>query len=94
MSFGATNRMPLRRGASPIRLGCVHQHPPDFAPLGESQAAWFQGEGDARIEALILARSEAKARRDFAKADRIRAELADEGVVLEDGPEGTTWRRA
>jgi cysteinyl-tRNA synthetase len=46
------------------------------------------------IEALIAQRAEAKARREFAEADRIRAELADEGVLLEDGPGGTTWRRA
>jgi cysteinyl-tRNA synthetase len=42
----------------------------------------------------ISERAEAKARRDFAEADRIRNELASEGVVLEDGPGGTTWRRA
>jgi len=46
------------------------------------------------IEARISARSEAKARRDFGEADRIRDELAGEGVVLEDGPAGTSWRRA
>jgi cysteinyl-tRNA synthetase len=57
-------------------------------------AQWFQGEGDARIDALVRERSEAKKRRDFAEADRIRAELASEGVVLEDAPGGTTWRRA
>ena len=42
----------------------------------------------------IAARREAKQRRDFAEADRIRAELAEEGVLLEDGPNGTIWRRA
>jgi cysteinyl-tRNA synthetase len=42
----------------------------------------------------IAARAEAKARRDFAEADRIRDELKSEGVLLEDGAEGTTWRRA
>jgi cysteinyl-tRNA synthetase len=62
--------------------------------LEEGASAWFQGEGDARIEGLVAARSEAKKNRDFAEADRIRAELAAEGVLLEDGPQGTTWRRA
>ena len=50
--------------------------------------------GREAIEALIAARAEAKAQRDFAEADRIRDELAAESVLLEDGPGGTTWRRA
>jgi len=56
--------------------------------------AWFRGDGDADVDARVAARTEAKKRRDFAEADRIRAELLDEGVLLEDGPQGTTWRRA
>ena len=62
--------------------------------LGERAGQWFRGEGDDRVEGLINARADAKARRDFAEADRIRDELKSEGVLLEDGPQGTTWRRA
>ncbi len=47
-----------------------------------------------RIEGLIAARSAAKKARNFAEADRLRKELLDAGIALEDGPQGTTWRRA
>ena len=62
--------------------------------LGSSADAWFRGGAeDSRIDALIAARGGAKQRRDYAEADRIRAMLAAEGVILEDTAAGTSWRR-
>ena len=48
----------------------------------------------ARIEALVAERISAKQGKNYAESDRIRAELLAAGVVLEDGAQGTTWRRA
>jgi len=45
------------------------------------------------IERLIGERKAARGRRDFAAADRIRVDLADRGILLEDGPMGTRWKR-
>ena len=61
---------------------------------------WFRagaagGISDAEIEALIAARLDARKQKNWAESDRIRKELADKGVILEDKPGGTTtWRRA
>lgn len=48
---------------------------------------------DADIEALIQARTQAKKARDFAKADQIRKDLSDQGIVLEDTKDGVRWKR-
>ena len=71
-------------------LGILQQDPED----------WFKGapvDGDgldeAAIEALIAERMEARKSKDFARADAIRDELKEKGILLEDGAGGTTWRR-
>jgi cysteinyl-tRNA synthetase len=67
--------------------------------LQATPEGWFQGGvGDddlsaAAIEGLIEQRRAARQNKDFATSDRIRDELAAQGVVLEDGADGTTWRR-
>ena len=56
---------------------------------------WFQYFAPPGVTERMAARTEAKKRRDFVEADRIRDELAAEGVLLEDKPDGTSdWRRA
>lgn len=69
--------------------------------LQEDPHSWFKGDSSANdglseqeIETLIDARKEAKVNRDFAEADRIRQELTEAGITLEDKPDGKTeWRR-
>ncbi len=66
--------------------------------LQQDPAAWFSrgasSDDDVRIQALIDARIEAKASRDFARADAIRLQLAEQGILLEDTPQGVRWKRA
>ena len=51
------------------------------------------GEGDPAIDALVMARYEAKKAKNFAEADRIRDELKAQGIEIVDVPNGATWRR-
>jgi cysteinyl-tRNA synthetase len=49
---------------------------------------------DAQTEARVNERNQAKKARDFARADRIRAELLEMGIVIEDTREGVRWKRS
>ena len=67
--------------------------------LTQSQEDWVRGTSssdglsDKAISALIIERQEARANRDFARADAIRDELAEQGIALLDGADGTSWER-
>ncbi len=67
--------------------------------LWQDPEQWFKGDScnltitEAEIEAKIQTRAEAKKRKDFALADEIRNELKNCGILLEDGPNGTTWKK-
>ena len=73
-------------------LGLLQRRPADFLQ-GRSAGAGATP-ADDEIRAQIEARAAAKKRKNYAEADRIRKELLQTGIVLEDTPQGTTWRRA
>ncbi len=67
-------------------LGCLQSDPQSFLQAGAGdEAAW--------VEEMIAKRAAAKAAKDFATADSVRKALTEKGIVLRDGPEGTTWTK-
>jgi cysteinyl-tRNA synthetase len=79
-----------RLRASGAVLGVLQQVPADWFDQRRVEV----GLDDASIKALIDQRRQARSDRDFATADRIRDELAEQGIEIKDGPEGTTWEAA
>ncbi|MES9942930.1 MAG: cysteine--tRNA ligase [Candidatus Thiodiazotropha sp. 6PLUC2] len=71
-------------------LGLLQSDPETYLKGGVSTD---DGLSDEKIDALVQARIDARTAKDWAEADRIRDELQDAGIALEDGPQGTTWRR-
>jgi len=86
---GAQPLMALLRELSGV-LGILQSHPDAYLQSG---AETSDGMSVGEIKALIVARNAARKARDWQEADRIRKELDAAGVILEDGANGTTWRR-
>ena len=66
--------------------------------LQKSPEDWFKGNASddeqAEFDAIAKRREEARAEKDWAAADAARDEAKAKGIILEDGPDGTTWRKA
>ena len=78
-------------------LGLLESSAKEWARGGDTEMAGGGGDEAAikvEIEAQIEARNAARAARDFGAADAIRDDLAARGILLEDGPDGTIWRRS
>lgn len=85
----------LNRTRSPQTAALLRGLGGTLGILQQVPRAYLQGGMDATaIEAAIAARQSAKAAKNYAEADRIRKELAAQGVELKDTPQGTTWVKA
>ncbi|MDR7148501.1 cysteinyl-tRNA synthetase [Hydrogenophaga palleronii] len=73
-------------------LGLLQVDPASYLQSGGVRAQ--EGPSDEAVRSLIQQRAAAKQAKNFAEADRIRQELAALGIVLKDGPAGTTWERS
>jgi cysteinyl-tRNA synthetase len=71
-------------------LGLLQRDPVEFLQAGPAAADGLSAE---EIDVKVIARNAAKKAKNYAESDRIRDELKAAGIVLEDGPQGTTWRR-
>ena len=72
-------------------LGLLQAEPESYLKGGDAASAG--GLSDDEINSMIDARQQARAEKNWAESDRIRDQLQDAGIILEDGPQGTTWRR-
>ena len=73
-------------------LGIGHRAPAEYFQEVREKLLKARGIAEADVEASVRARWDARARKDWAEADRVRDELVGLGVVLMDGADGTTWR--
>jgi len=76
-----------------FKTGVRIEVPVDHLTMTDYPPGVEAGLSESEIESQIAARVAAREAKDFAEADRIRDALADQGIVLEDGAGGTTWRR-
>ncbi len=80
-------------GEAPAWAGSIHAMNRVLGVFGLGSGQAGADPDAADIERLVAQRAEARGRRDFAAADRIRDQLAERGIVIEDSPSGASWRR-
>jgi cysteinyl-tRNA synthetase len=73
-------------------LGILTENPQKYFDRKKTSAIESSSINATIIEQKIKERKDARKAKDFEKADKIRKELEDMNIILEDGPEGTTWK--